>query len=109
MKIFKKKVSMNGNKLLLDLINLDNAILVFLYNVERGLGTLTFAMPSNGRTPIYPVVLIGSKYQLLSRIIAERIMNFYNRPVLVFVRLTVNEEKAIIVISKLIKSLPELK
>lgn len=99
---------MNGKKLSLDLIRLENVVLAFLYEVERGLGTLAFAIPSNGSIPIYPVVLIGSHYQLLSKILAERISNFYKIPVLVFVRLKVNEEKSMIVISKLIKSLPEL-
>ncbi len=109
LKVFKKNVYVNGNKLSLDLIRLENVVFAFLYEVERGLGTLAFAIPSNGRTPVNPVVLIGSHYQLLSKILAERISNFYQIPVLVFVRLKVNEEKSLIGISKLIRSLPELK
>lgn len=108
MKLLRRKTSWNGKELAIEILNLDNSMMVFLYDSERGLGTLAFALPGGRGKPSQSTVLIGGKYRLLSRIIAERIAFRYGKPVLALIRLKLSEDESIKRVVELLKPLPEL-
>jgi len=107
LKLLRRKISWNGKELAIEILNLDNSM-VFLYDSERGLGTLAFALPGGRGKPSQSTVLIGGKYRLLSRIIAERIAFRYGKPVLALIRLKLSEDESIKRVVELLKPLPEL-
>jgi hypothetical protein len=108
LKLLRKSVSWEGGRLSFEMLNLKNAVIVFLYDSERGLGTLAFALPGKEGFGGLSTVLIGGKYRLLSRIVAERVAHYYGRPVLASINLTLPEEESMERVAGLLRSLPSL-
>ncbi|MGC8961638.1 MAG: proteasome assembly chaperone 4 family protein [Candidatus Bathyarchaeia archaeon] len=107
MKLLRRSLRWNGDKLSLEILNLENSVIVFLYDSERGLGTLAFAIPGGnggGRS----VVLLGGKYTLLSRIVAERMAHKYGKPVLALIKLKLPEYESMRRAAQLLRALPSL-
>ncbi|MBS7644733.1 MAG: hypothetical protein QW569_07160 [Candidatus Bathyarchaeia archaeon] len=84
---------------------MENSTIAFLYDSERGLGTLAFAIPGRDGGA-QSAVLIGGKYRLLSRIVAERIAHRHGRPALALVKLKLPEDESMRRIAELLRALP---
>ncbi len=108
MKLLRKKISKDDIVLSFEILGLENAILVFLYDYKRGLGTMAFALPGLNRSISRSTVLVGGRYQLLSRVIAERVATHFMKPTLAFVRLKAKEDESMRCVAELLKSLPSL-
>lgn len=108
MKLLRKRICWDGEKLTIEILNLSDSVIVFLYDSKRGLGTLAFALPRSEEEPSRSAIFIGGKYRLLSRIIAERLAFRYRKPVLALIRLKLPENESMRRIAGLLKSLPEL-
>ncbi len=85
------------------LIELENAMLTFLYEGEKPkLGTVAIALPIGGPSSI----MMGDRYIMATRMIAERISSDYSKIAIVstFVR-TLGEAEAGLILAKLAKKL----
>ncbi|MEM2123297.1 MAG: hypothetical protein QXE79_06640 [Candidatus Bathyarchaeia archaeon] len=108
LKLLRRSISWNSERLSLEVLNLKNSVMAFLYDSDRGLGTLAFALPGVDGGEGQSVVLIGGRYRLLSRIVAERIACYYGKPALASVKLKLPEDESMKKVAKLLRSLPSL-
>ena len=93
-----KEVSMekDGKVLHLSLLELSNAILVLFYEGSMKLGTLAVALPSSteGQATISSV-LLGGKYILCARALAERVAGFFKKMSLASVHVEISEPEGL--------------
>ena len=82
---------------------LENAVVAFFYEGAMRLGTLAFSLPKpKNAWPTTSSVLIGGKYMVTSRFLAERLAAKTNKMSLVSVYTTLPEKKALRIFSKLL-------
>jgi len=77
-----KEASMekNGKIFRLSILELSNAVLAFFYEGSMKLGTLAVALPGPGESHITTSsVLLGGKYLLLARALAERVAGSFKK------------------------------
>jgi hypothetical protein len=76
----------NNRNLQVNLIELENAMIFFVFeNVER-LGTVAIALPRIGIEGSGPAsILVGASYQTVSKILAEKVASKFNKISLVSV------------------------
>ncbi len=104
MKIIEKKSKVDGGELTLCLIPLENAIIAFLSEGDIKLGTLAYASPGAYlHSPMASAVLIGGKFQVLSRTLAERLVRIFNKISLVSVNIKIPEPKGLKEAVKMLK------
>jgi hypothetical protein len=88
------------------LVKLENAILILFYEGNTRLGTVALALPGileekAGRSS----VLLGGKYLMVSRALAERAAGFFGKLALVSVSTSVDESEALRIYAKLLDDL----
>jgi hypothetical protein len=102
------KFERNGVTFHASLVKLENAVLVLFYEGSCKLGTVALAMPGIieekvGRSS----VLVGGKYLMLSRALAERATGSYGKLALVSVNTSVEEPEALRIYAKLLDDLKQ--
>jgi hypothetical protein len=102
------KFERNGVTFHASLVKLENAVLVLFYEGSCKLGTVALAMPGIieekvGRSS----VLVGGKYLMLSRTLAERATGSYGKLALVSVNTSVEEPEALRIYAKLLDDLKQ--
>jgi len=76
----------------MDLMELENAVFILLFDNGEKLGTLAFAMPRIGMEGAgISSILVGAKYHLLSRTLAERAAAKFEKMALVSVNISLSE------------------
>ena len=87
----------------LKLLSLENAAVAFFYEGDMRLGTLACSLPKSIDTlPATSSVLIGGKYLICSKFLAERLAAKTNKISLVSVYTTLPERNALRIFSKLL-------
>jgi hypothetical protein len=100
------KFERNGVTFRANLIRLENAVLILFYEGVSKLGTVALAMPGileekAGRSS----VLLGGKYMMVSRALAERAVGFFGKLALVSVNTSIEEPEALRIYAKLLDDL----
>ncbi len=86
----------------ISLLEMENAALVFFYEENIELGTVAFALPGSGEVKSQTSsVLLGGRYLLVSRALAERVSAALRKMSLVSVRTTLPEGEALRLFMKL--------
>jgi hypothetical protein len=102
------KFERNGVTFHASLVKLENAVLVLFYEGSCKLGTVALAMPGIieekvGRSS----VLVGGKYIMLSRALAERATGSFGKLALVSVSTSIEEPEALRIYAKLLDDLKQ--
>jgi len=97
----RNNVTFHGN-----LVMLENAVLVFFYEGSSKLGTVALAMPGiaeerAGRSS----VLLGGKYLMASRALAERAAGSFGKIAIVSMNTAIEEPEALRIYAKLLDDL----
>jgi hypothetical protein len=88
------------------LVRLENAVLVWFYEENSKLGTVALAMPGIGEEKAgRSSVLLGGKYLMASRALAERAAGFFGKIAIVSVNTTIEEPEAFRIYAKLLDDL----
>jgi len=88
------------------LVRLENAVLVLFYEGTGKLGTVALAMPGIGEEKAgRSSVLLGGKYLMASRALAERAAGFFGKIAVVSVNTTIEEPEAFRIYAKLLDDL----
>jgi hypothetical protein len=100
------KFERNGVTFRASLVKLENAVLILFYEGSCKLGTVALAMPGIleekvGRSS----VLLGGKYLMLSRALAERATGSFSKLALVSVNTSIEEPEALRIYAKLLDDL----
>lgn len=99
----EKTIEEDGTKYHLKLLTLKNANMAFFYNGDMQLGTLAISMPKSvDDIPMTSSVLIGGKYMIASRFLAEKIAAKTNKMSLVSVFTTLPEKDALRTFAKIL-------
>ena len=100
------KFERNGVTFHANLVKLENAVLILFYEGASKLGTVALAMPGileekAGRSS----VLLGGKYLMVSRALAERAVGSFGRLALVSVNTSIEEPEALRIYGRLLDDL----
>jgi hypothetical protein len=100
------KFERNGVTFHANLVKLENAVLILFYEGSSKLGTVALAMPGileekAGRSS----VLLGGKYLMVSRVLAERAAGFFGKLAIVSVSTSIQEPEALRIYAKLLDDL----
>ena len=98
----------NGITFHASLVKLENAVVVLFYEGSSKLGTVAIAMPGIleekvGRSS----VLLGGKYLMVSRALAERAAGSFGKLALVSVNTSIEEPEALRIYAKLLDDLKQ--
>jgi hypothetical protein len=95
----------DGILLKVSLLEMNNATVAFFFENEMTLGTVAFALPRSGVGMDIGTssVLIGGRYLLVSRALAERVSAAFGKMSLVSVRTTLPEGEALRLFAKLLE------
>jgi len=91
------------------LVKLENAVLIFFYEGASKLGTVALAMPGileekAGRSS----VLLGGKYLMASRALAERAVGSFGKLAVVSINTSIEKPEALRIYAKLLDDLKRL-
>jgi hypothetical protein len=86
------------------LLHLDNAVFIFLYEESMKMGTLAVSAPSGLREGAVGTssVLLGGKYLVATRALAERAAAIFNKMSIVSLNTRLNEAEALRTYSSLL-------
>jgi hypothetical protein len=93
LQIREESMTYEGKKIALGILELENAVLVFLYQDSMKLGTLAVALPREDN--VTSSVLLGGKYLVSSRTISERVAVSYKKMALASISTELHEGEAI--------------
>lgn len=97
-----------GRVFRLSLLELSNAILAFFYEGNMKLGTLAIALPGLGETRVTTSsILLGGKYLLSARALAERVAGTFKKMSLASVHVDVPEPEGIKIAGALLDELSQ--
>jgi hypothetical protein len=92
----EKSIEKDGRVLRLSILHLSNSVLAFFYEGDMKLGTLAVAIPGAGDSQVATSsVLLGGKYLLLARSLAERVAGYFRKMSLASVHVEMPEPEAI--------------
>ncbi len=103
MSIKEEQIDYDGGKIRLSIIELENAVLVLFNKDSLKLGTIAVALPRE--ETVTSSILLGGKYLLSSRAIAERAAATYKKMVLASVNTELSETETIRLASTLLDRL----
>ena len=93
-----------GLLLRISLLEMDNAVVAFFYEGRITLGTLAFALPGSREIKAQTSsILLGGRYLLASRALAERVTAALGKMSLVSVRTTLPEGEALRLFARLLE------
>jgi len=102
----EKSIEKNGKVFHLKILELGNAILAFFYEGSMKLGTLAVALPGPGNGQVTTSsVLLGGKYFLSARALAERVAGSFKRMSLASVHVDISEPEGIRIATALLDDL----
>jgi len=89
-----------------NLVRLENAVIIFFYEGTSKLGTVALAMPGIGEEKAgRSSVLLGGKYLMASRALAERGAGSFGKIALVSMNTSIEEPEALRIYAKLLDDL----
>jgi len=99
-------IEKNGKVFRLSILDLGNAYLAFFYEGAMKLGTLAIALPGPGESQVTTSsVLLGGKYLLSARALAERVAGSFKKMSLASVNVEIPEPEGIRIAAALLDDL----
>jgi hypothetical protein len=103
MDLHENTLQVNTRTFRLNHIELENAIVAFLFEDRMRLGTLAIAVPGSEEIAVgRSSVLVGSKYMMTTRALAERLAGRTRKMSIVSLFTELNEAEALRIYSKLL-------
>ena len=100
-KFERNHVSFHAN-----LLRLENAVVILFYEGPKKLGTVALAMPGIGEEKAgRSSVLVGGKYLMASRALAERAAGAFGKMAVVSINTAIEEGEALRIYAKLLEDL----
>ncbi|MEM3506053.1 MAG: hypothetical protein QW589_05070 [Candidatus Bathyarchaeia archaeon] len=104
MEFKEKELIKNGVAYRLSFLKLENAIIAFFYENSIRLGTLAIALPKiDAFSMPRSSVILGGKFLMASRILAERIAHSFNKIGIVSIYSSLQENEAFKIFMKLLE------
>ncbi len=99
----ENRIERNGIEFHAQIGQLENAVIVLLYEATERLGTIAFAMPGMGEMQASrSSILVGAKYMVAARALAERAAAKFRKMCLVSLYTSLDEPEAFRVFAKLL-------
>ena len=96
-------IAVNSRKFRLNFGELENAMVAFFFEDRMRLGTVAIAMPGNGEVAVgRSSVLVGGKYMMTTRALAEKLAGRTGRMALVSLFTELDEAEAFRIYAKLL-------
>ena len=103
-------IEINHRVFRINFAQLENAVIAFLFEDKMRLGTLAIAMPGTGEVAAgRSSVLVGGKYLMTTRALAERLAGMTGKMALVSLFTELGENEAFRIYAKLLDRVPILK
>ena len=103
MEMIEEKLEVNSRFFRINFVQLENAIVAFFFEDRLRMGTVAIAMPGTGEVAVgRSSVLIGAKYMMTTRALAERLAGRTGKMALVSLFTELDEAEALRTYAKLL-------
>lgn len=103
MEMIEEKLEVNSRFFRINFVQLENAIVAFFFEDRIRMGTVAIAMPGTGEVAVgRSSVLIGAKYMMTTRALAERLAGRTGKMALVSLFTELDETEALRTYAKLL-------
>jgi hypothetical protein len=107
MQIIEEKLEVKSRVFRVNLLQLENASVAFFFEDRMRMGTVAIAMPGTGEVAVgRSSVLVGGKYLMTTRALAERLAAKTTKIALVSLFTELDEAEALRVYAKLLDKIP---
>ena len=108
MEIIEEKMEVDSEVFRINSIQLENAVVAFLFEERRRMGTVAIAMPGTGEVAVgRSSILVGGKYMMTTRALAERLAAKSHKMALVSLFTELDETEALRIYAKLLDQIHE--
>jgi len=105
--MIEEKLEVNSRFFKVNLLQLENAVVAFMFEERMRLGTVAIAMPGTGEVAVgRSSVLVGGKYLMTTRALAERLAAKTGKIALVSLFTELDETEALRMYAKLLDKVP---
>ena len=110
MEIIEEKMEVDSEVFRINSIQLENAVVAFLFEERRRMGTVAIAMPGTGEVAVgRSSILVGGKYMMTTRALAERLAAKTRKISLVSLFTELDETEALRMYAKLLDRIPNVR
>jgi len=107
MNMVEEKLEVNSRSFRVNLVQLENAVVAFMFEERMRMGTVAIAMPGTGEVAVgRSSVLVGGKYLMTTRALAERLAAKTGKIALVSLFTELDETEALRIYAKLLDKVP---
>jgi hypothetical protein len=107
MDTIEEKLEVNSRFFRVNLVQLENAVVAFMFEERMRMGTVAIAMPGTGEVAVgRSSVLVGGKYLMTTRALAERLAAKTGKIALVSLFTELDEAEALRMYAKLLDKVP---
>ena len=107
MNLEETTIQVNSRTFRLNFGELENAIIAFFFEDRMRLGTVAIAMPGSGEVAVgRSSVLLGGKYMMTTRALAEKLAGKTGKMALVSLFTELDEAEALRIYAKLVDKVP---
>ncbi len=107
MEVTEEKLELNSRLFRVNLLQLDNAVVAFMFEERMRMGTVAIAMPGTGEVAVgRSSVLVGGKYMMTTRALAERLAAKTGKIALVSLFTELDETEALRMYAKVLEKIP---
>jgi hypothetical protein len=107
MELHEEKLEVNSRSFKINFVQLENAVVAFFFEDRMRMGTVAIAMPGTGEVAVgRSSVLVGGKYMMTTRALAERLAGKSGKIALVSLFTELDEPEALRVYAKLLDKIP---
>jgi hypothetical protein len=107
MELLEEKLELNSRFFKVNLLQLENAVVAFMFEERKRMGTVAIAMPGTGEVAVgRSSVLVGGKYLMTTRALAERLAAKTGKMAIVSLFTELDETEALRMYAKLLDKLP---
>jgi hypothetical protein len=107
MNMIEEKLEVNSRFFKVNMVQLENAVVAFMFEERMRMGTVAIAMPGTGEVAVgRSSVLVGGKYLMTTRALAERLAAKTGKIALVSLFTELDETEALRMYAKLLDKVP---
>lgn len=108
MNTIEEKLEVNSRVFRINFLQLENAVIAFFFEERMRMGTVAIAMPGAGEVAVgRSSVLVGGKYMMTTRSLAERLAAKTRKIALVSLFTELDETEALRMYAKLLDKIPD--
>jgi ribosomal protein L30E len=105
--MIEEKLEVNSRFFKVNMVQLENAVVAFMFEERMRMGTVAIAMPGTGEVAVgRSSVLVGGKYLMTTRALAERLAAKTGKIALVSLFTELDETEALRMYAKLLDKVP---